>query len=229
MRINAKRWLQPHRLVAADTAGSDGFSFRPLTPVIIVLLLFGGTLLAGYLLWPAPPDPAAAQKLKQLTQEKKRLAGSLAEQQALLAMRDDQIDGMQQALDEQQQSIETMQSKLNMYDSILNLRKKEGVHIFSASAHWQEKNRLAYSILLVKGGSKTRYAAGHIILQATAPDHQQVELKLGRHGSISYDMETHTLLEGTATWNQSWRPEQLTLIVLNPYNKEVARSELTIE
>jgi len=204
------------------------FRLRPATITVAALLGLLAAFMAGVFFGPGHglmpmPQYARLQNDYQLLQDK------LTEANAMLSLKDEQIDGMQAEIGKQREINEGLSERVHMFETILEARKTSGVHVLHARAYWQGKNVLAYSMTLVKGGNYPRRATGTVQLTAFGPDGEEVLLPLDNEQTeLPYRMETHTFLQGTVNWAETWRPNRLMATIYDTRGREKARAAITI-
>ncbi len=195
---------------------------------IILMLTLGG----GALTWFFAPAkfPALSSRYDQLQRLNRDIRGKLTETQADLALRDEQISGLKSELKAIQQQIEPMKRRIHAYESILEARKSSGVHILRARANWEDRHRIAYDIVLVKGGNYPRSVIGSLRITARDSGGRAMEMHLGKNApELPYRMETHTFLRGDFPWNRNWRPDHLLIDRLNQRGQEREQTEIEIQ
>jgi len=233
VKARLRHWFRHRQVVVTDASSGSAARhviIRPLRMLLAALLLASAGFAAGLYFSPEPDTSAWTYRLSQLEQEKSELLSKSAEQDALLTLRNDEIDSLKQELESLRQSLASAKKRLTMFDSILNARKEQGINIVNASTRWLDGNRIAFQMLLVKGGNYPRRVSGHMLLAATNPAGEEVRLMTEEDPEgLPYEMENHTVLKGSVDWTQEWKPDQVTIIVLNHRNKEVARKDITIE
>lgn len=233
MRTRFRHWFRPRQLVITDSSSGKAARHvvvRPLRLIIPLLLLIGAGFAAGLYFSPEPDTTAWTYRLSQLEQEKNDLMTQAAEKDATLALRNDEIDSLKQELDSLRQTLATARTKLGLLDNILNKRKEQGISIVNAKTRWLDDKRIGFKLVLVKGGNYPRRVSGHLLLAATNLAGEVIQLTSpDQPDGLPYEMDDHTLLQGSVDWKEDWKPEQLTFIVMNHRNREVTRKDVAIE
>jgi len=161
---------------------------------------------------------AQQQKLNSPQQHAQSLlSNKIAESEALLALRDSQIEGMKQEIQRNQLDMQNMRQRLDMFDDVLAARKVAGVHFLKPSATWKNDHTIAYQLILVKGKNYPRWIIGHLTFIVENNKGHPISLqpaKKANNGS-SIEMTTQTFIEGTLAWQQTWRPKTLIITLIN--------------
>jgi len=218
-------WTRPRQVMVIDGKGSKAarnFRLRPATIMVVAVLGLLAAFLAGVFFGPGNSLMPMPQYTR-LQNDYQLLKNKLAEANAMLSLKDEQIDGMQAEISKQREINEGLSERVHMFETILEARKTSGVHVLHAHAYWQGKNVLVYSMTLVKGGNYPRRVAGTVRLTAFGPDGEEVE-----QTELPYRMETHTFLQGTVNWAETWRPNRLLATIYDTRGREKAQAAITI-
>ncbi len=225
-----RRLLRPFQVTILDPHGGRKARTHRIRPLTVLLLLLLPPLVAVALtLRIIPHSPSMAAGYYRLQHVKRDLERKLAEQQAELSLRKAQLQSLRKELAAAQAREESLHQRLQTYTSILEARKSTGVHILSARASWNH-GRIEYAITMVKGGNFPRRVKGK--LRLTALDdrgHNRILHEPGKTAELPYEMETHTFLHGTCTWDQDWRPTRLLLQRLDRQGRTRDRMEIRIQ
>lgn len=209
-------FVQPRQIMIMKALGAGKphrLHVRPASVIAAVTLLMGMTAYGGHLLFSLDyfrsTDEVSRIQMEQSTQlqhYENRLAATSSE----LALKQSELDSLQNELHGQRGHIEQLNQRLHMFESILAGQKAAGVHILKAEAGWQGRKTLAYSLVLVKGGSYPRRVNGSVRLTARGPHGQELVLRLGKKQmELPYRMETHTFLHGNLEWTHNWIPDKI--------------------
>ncbi len=227
------RFLFLPRQVIITDARSRGAArklyIRPFSLMVGVLLSGMALYAAGAILAPGHMEGARQVQISLLQHEQARLMDAVAEKDALLALRDQQIESLKDEIKGLHQQHSRMQEKMDMFNSILDARKNHGVHLLQAAAHRLNDQSVAYSFVLVKGGSYPRTAIGSIRFSALSPDHEAITLSLpDGEDALPYRTQSHTFVQGTLPWSEAWQPGSLRITLLDRHGKEIGVSEVHI-
>lgn len=204
------------------------FRLRPLSVMAVTMICLIAAFLGGVFFKPHNGLSLMPQYTR-LQNERQLLKDKLAEANAVLSLKDEQIDGMQAEISKQRETNEGLAKRVHMFETILEARKGSGVHILNARANWQGDLVLAYSMTLVKGGNYPRRASGAVRLTAYGPGGEQALLTLNNEQTdLPYRMETHTFLQGTVIWTEDWRPNRLIAVIYDTRGREKGQTEITI-
>lgn len=224
-------WTRPIQVMVIDGKGSKSarhFRLRPATIMLVAALSLLAAFLAGVFLGPGSSLMPMPQYTR-LQNDYQLLKDKLLEANAVLSLKDKQIDGMQAEIGNQREINERLSERVHMFETILEARKTSGVHVLHAHAYWQGKDVLIYSMTLVKGGNYPRRVAGTVQLTAFGPDGEEVLLALDNEQTeLPYRMETHTFLQGTVHWAETWRPNRLMATIYDTRGREKAQAAITI-
>jgi len=212
----AALFVQPRQIMIMSTLGAGKphcLHVRPVTLIGASLFLLGLATYGGYLIFSLDyfhsVDEASRIRLAQSIQLQ-RYESRLAEISSELAIKQSRLKNLQNEMRVQSGRIEQLNQRLQMLESILAAQKTSGIHILKAEASWQDRKTLAYSLVLVKGGSYPRRVTGSVRLTARGPDRQEHVLWLGeKQMELPYHMETHTFLHGKLEWALDWRPDRI--------------------
>ncbi len=229
----AALFTQPRQIMIMNTLGTGRprhLHVRPVTLIGVSLFLLGLATYGGYLIFSLDyfhsADEASRIQLAQSIQLQ-RYESQLAEVNSELAIKQSRLKSLQNEVRGQSGRIEQLGLRLQMLESILAAQKTAGIHILKAEASWQDRKTLAYSLVLVKGGSYPRRATGSLRLTARGPDGQELVLWLGeKQTELPYHMETHTFLHGKLEWTSDWLPDKILVSRLD--RKGTIREEIEI-
>jgi len=217
-----------HILIGQKKDVIKRISIRPLTLLAVTLVLIACIALAGKIIL-APEYPAGQQK-KTLSNEPEQSDSSakLAETEALLSLRDAQIESMQQQLQQDSQNIQQMQQRLDLFDQVLAERKVAGIHFIRPSAAWKDEHTIAYQLILVKGKNYPRWIIGHLTFTVNDAKGKTISLPVSKkkNSGDKIEMTTQSFIEGTLAWPHSWRPTALHITLIN--HKGRAKGTITI-
>jgi len=232
VKARLRHWFRPRQVVITDASSGSAARhvvIRPLRFVVTGLVLLGVGFAAGLYFSPEPDIQSWTYRLSQLEQEKSELDTKVAEQEASLNLRSDEIDSLKQQLESLQQTLAADKKQLSMFDNILNKRKIHGINIVNPSAGWLKGNRIGFQTVLVKGGNYPRRVSGHVYLIVTNVGGDEIKLTpADQPDGLPYAMEDHTLLQGSVDWTGDWKPDHVTIVVTNHRNREAARQDVPI-
>jgi len=216
-------WLQPCRF-SIEGHIKRQFSLRPLWLLAGMLML---CLLVVFITLQTTTRHGQVERLErqhyQLLRDNEQLKSHLAEAEAKLMLRDEQLKQQQQLLSRQEQEMIPLRKRLSLLESILLKRRDKGTHILTASASWQGQ-QLQLNIVLVKGGNYPREVEGNVEVLAPQPDGKPVLLHFANNRDhLKYRMKTHALLQQTLNWPYDWRPDQLFMVLKNSHRHEIER------
>lgn len=206
-----------HILIGQEKDTVKRISIRPLTLLAIAFVIIILTGLAGKNIL-VPDNPLEQQqRTTSLQQEHLRLNAKLAETEALLSLRDVQIQSMQQQLQQDRQDMQQMQQRLDLFDQVLAERKVAGVHFLRPSATWKDKHTIAYQLILVKGKNYPRWIIGHLAFTVTDAKGRPIALPTTKktNNGNKIEMTTQTFIEGALAWSKSWRPKTLNITLID--------------
>jgi len=217
-----------HILIGQKKDVITRISIRPLTLLAITLALIACLALAGKIIL-APEYPVGQQQIAMTnTSAHPGLSAKLAETEAMLSLRDAQIDSMQQQLQQDRQQMQQMQERLDLFDQVLAERKVAGIHFIRPSALWQDAHTIAYQLILVKGKNYPRWIIGHLAFTVTDATGNSIDLPVTKkkHSGDKIEMTTQSFIEGTLAWPHSWQPAVLHITLIN--HKGRAKGTITI-
>jgi len=145
------------------------------------------------------------------------LSAKLAEAEALLSLRDAQIESMQQQLQQDRLDIQSMRQRLDLFDQVLAERKVAGIHFLRPSAHWTDAQTIAYQLILVKGKNYPRWIIGHLVFTVKDAKGNSTTLPIAKkkNSGDKIEMTTQSFIEGTLAWPNRWRPTALHITLIN--------------
>lgn len=207
-------------------------TLRPLPLLALIgLLMIVAALLTIIFIHPSGTDKRTRLTMQALQQEKRTLNSKLAEAEAMLAVRDNQISSMQQLLQQDKQTIEAMQHRLDLFDDVLAARKVAGVHFLHPVVHWQDDHTIAYQLILVKGKNYPRWIIGHLTFRATSGKAHALTLQTGKKGNSGrkVEMTTQAFIEGNLHWPAAWRPSALHITLIDHKGRKKGSIAVPIE
>jgi len=211
------------------TASEPTVTIRLYLLLLIASTVVAGIAVAASTLISSDKHAQHSQHIAQLQYEKRHLTSKLSETEAMLALRDGQIEGMQQELLRNSHDILHMKQRLAMFDDVLAARKVGGWHILHPTAQWQDDQSIAYHLVVVKGENYPRWAKGHLSFSVIAPNGDLLPLpnKRGKR-SLKFDMTTHAFFEGTIPWSKEWQPKMLYISLFDKRGKNSQKIEIPI-
>jgi len=206
-----------HILLGQKKDVTKRISIRPLTLLAASLALIACIAWAGKIIL-APEYPAGQQQMAASnTLKQPGLSTKLAETEALLSLRDAQIESMQQQLQQDRLDIQHMQQRLDLFDQVLAERKVAGIHFLRPAAIWKDKHTIAYQLILVKGKNYPRWIIGHLAFTVKDAKGNSIALPVtkNKNSGDKIEMTTQSFIEGTLAWPNSWRPSALHITLIN--------------
>jgi len=206
------------------------FELRPVFLLLILLALLITAVMTGARFFPQEKqqDHLLGQ-LSKLQHKQQRLHEKLAENEALLALRDGQIEGLKQEMEQLRGEKTAMKSRLEMFDEVLASKKVKGVHFLRPEFSWEDQHSISYQLILVKGENYPRWIQGHLEFSVIDANGQTVLLSnqkgKNRH---KIEMTSHAFVEGTLVWPQNWRPETLHVTLINHLGKQKGHIEIPV-
>ena len=218
-----------HIQIGQHTELAKQISVRPRT--LLLLLLFVMIVLALLLsvLLSSGQPTQHMQYIAQLQYEQGNLTRKFSAAEATLALRDSQIESMQQELLRNSHAMHVMKQRLAMFDDVLAARKVGGWHILHPKAEWQDEQTITYHLVVVKGENYPRWAKGHLSFSIIDAAGKSIALdnKRGKR-SLKFDMTTHAFFEGIIPWSQAWQPEMLMISLFDKRGKNNQSIEIPI-
>ena len=234
----AKRLFRSYQLMLLEPEGGKKVRHMHINLASFLAILLLLTLGPALLLWYIAPKQGAdlSARYYQLQQENHELRGKLATGEGELAVARGQIDGLKNELLTSQQQNEDLRQSKAIFESILEARKSNGVHILRAEARMQDggrekgESKLDYTIVLVKGGNYPRSVSGSVRIVAYGAQNQKQTLQLNaKSTNLHYSMDTHVFLEGSVIWKQDWKPVKLEVTRMNSRGAERDQMEVDLE
>ncbi len=226
-------FIKPRQIIILDGQSRKAARNLNLRPLSVILSLLGMLLLAFFSGTQFTSDSHVRNLVPQhlqLQRQYDRLHKRIAEADALNELKEQQIESLQHELLAQQRDITELSERLRMFESILEARKSTGIQLLNAEVRWSGKDTLHYRLTLVKGGNYPRYLSGSLALTARSPENEEIMLPLGKQPPrLPFRMETHTFLNGLATWEYDWYPDKLLAIVFDRKGKELLQKEISVE
>ncbi len=208
---------------------SKQLTVRPCMLIVLLLSVVGLAAVAGSMLISPIHRAQHTQYIAQLQYEQRNLSSKLAEVEAMLALRDAQIESMQAESLRNAHDMRLMNKRLAMFDDVLAARKVGGWHILHPTAQWLDDHAIAYSLVVVKGENYPRWAKGHISFSVMDSNGQTIALenKAGKR-SLRFDVTTHVFFEGTIPWSKNWQAKVLTISLFDKRGKNNQKIEIPI-
>jgi len=197
--------------------------------LLIACIVIVGIAVAASMLISSDTHAQNSQHIAQLQYEKRHLTSKLSETEAMLALRDGQIEGMQQELLRNSHDMLHMKQRLAMFEDVLAARKAGGWHILHPTAQWENAQSIVYHLVVVKGENYPRWAKGHLSFSVIAPNGDVLPLQ-NRRGkrSLRFDMTTHAFFEGVIPWSKEWQPKVLHVALFDKRGKNSQKIEIPI-
>jgi len=198
-----------------------------------VIVLFASLLISagmiGHAFFPSTQRIALDQQITQLQQKQDELTGKLAKTEAMLSLGKGQIDGLKQEMSLLGSENSIMKKRLAMFEDVLAARKVSGIHFLRPMATWQDNHTIAYQLILVKGENYPRWIKGQLSFSVTDTDGHVIMLN-SKKGKTSHkiEMKTHSFVEGTLAWVQTWRPDTLTITLIDHLGRKKGTIEIPI-
>jgi len=205
------------------------YSIRPVVMMIAIVSLLLAAAMVGSSLTPQKKQTSLLAQLAHLQHEQKRLSATLSETEALLSLRDGQIEGLNQEMQLQRNEKLSMLQRLEVFDDVLAARKVQGVHFLRPQFNWKERNLISYKLILVKGDNYPRWIIGHLKFSVTDSNGHVLFLN-NEKGKDSYKVEitSQEFIEGTLVWTQKWQPKNLTVTLINHEGRQTGSIEIPI-
>jgi len=222
-------WFKPRQIIVMDAHGgrpARNFYLRTFTLVTFLLLLAAVPFVLGAYYAPFHSIQEIIPenlKLKRMNAEMKR---ELADANTLNALKDEQINSLQEQLSIQERNTLDLSKQLHMFNSILDERKGKGIQVLKNQASWVSDKVIEWQALFVKGGSYPRYLKGSYEVFALAKDGQRLVLTESKE---KYQFESHAFFKQKFDWQEDWQVVQLELIVYNSRNKEVLKQTIQMQ
>ncbi|MDQ6969640.1 MAG: hypothetical protein Q9M16_03935 [Mariprofundus sp.] len=212
-----------------DSESSKHIIFRLWMLLLLMLAVIFAAAVAGSILMPPPHSAQHKQYIAQLQYEQRNLTHKLSETEAMLALRDAQIESMQAESLRNTHAMRAMHKRLAMFDDVLAARKVSGWHILHAMAEWLDDHTIAYSLVVVKGENYPRWAKGHISFSVLDSNGTLIGLdnKAGKR-SLQFDVTTHKFFEGQIAWTKNWRAKMLMISLFDKRGKNNQQIEIPI-
>jgi len=204
-----------HILIGQKKDAVRRISIRPISLVVIIMLTLALAGIAGKNIL-APVDQRVQQQ-KATNLQQVVISTKLSEAEALLSLRDAQIESMQEQLQQDRVDMQQMRQRLNLFDQVLAERKVAGVHFLQPSAFWKDAHTIAYQLILVKGKNYPRWIIGHLTFTVKNSKGDSIALPVSnkKNSGGKIEMTTQTFIEGALAWPDSWQPKLLTITLIN--------------
>ena len=215
-----------HILIGQKKDAVRRISIRPMSLIAIIILILALAGIAGKNL--LAPVGQREQQQKATNPQQVVISTKLSEAEALLSLRDAQIESMQLQLQQDRVDMQKMRQRLNLFDQVLAKRKVDGVHFLQPSAYWKDAHTIAYHLILVKGKNYPRWIIGHLAFTVKNTKGNKILLPVSKkkHSGDNIEMTTQTFIEGTLAWPDSWQPESLNITLIN--HKGRSKAKITI-
>jgi len=200
----------------------------PLLQILALMLL---AILASAWIsratYTAPNLSRLNQQITGLKQAIRQAAIKANEDEALLAIRDSQIETMKRELREQQSKIAAMRQRLALFEDVLAERKVTGIHFLRPEATWLQ-GAIHYRLVIVKGGNRPRWVNGKLQFELRDDHGHTLTLEPMKRKKSGYriEMQEQTFIEGELPWHQTWRPNRITIRLVSRDRR--SRGEITI-
>ena len=221
-------WFKPRQVVVMDAHGGKparNFYVRSITVLLVLALLMGVPFVLGAWFAPFHSIQEMIPENLKLKRQNLELQRKLADANTLNALKDEQLDGLQEQIGVQEREVLELTKELHMFKSILEERKGKGIQILAHKASWQG-NHLLWQALFVKGGSYPRYLTG--TYQIFALDEQEHRQALFDDAE-RYRFESHAMLDKKIEWHEAWKPTKLELVIYNYRKKEVLKQVIPVQ
>ncbi len=195
---------------------------------MLILLLLIAVVLTPLLL-SSGKNSQHRQNIAQLQYEQRHLTSKLSETEAMLALREGQIESMQQQLLRNDHDMLAMKQRLAMFEDVLASRKVGGWHILHPTALWADEKTISYHLVVVKGENYPRWAKGHLSFSVIGPNGETIPVtnKRGKK-SLKFDMTTHAFFEGVIPWSKDWQPKLLVISMFDKRRKNNQKIQIPI-
>jgi len=195
--------------------------------ILLALLLTGAITAAHY--FSQQQSNELLGEISHLQHEQKRLNQTLAENEALLALRDGQIEGLKQEMGQLRGEKIAMKKRLEMFDDVLASRKIKGVHFLRPNFVWADEHTITYQLILVKGENYPRWIKGHLEFSVIDASGQTVLLNNSKgRNRHKVEMTTHAFIEGRLRWPNNWQPQTLHVRLINHLGKQKGHIEIPL-
>jgi len=202
---------------------------RPISFIAFTVIAAATLVMLGFHLSAGNPAGTQQGQITHLQHEQGRLKDLVAEKEAMLSLKDQQIESLNREIENERQQQETLQGKLDMFQSILDVRKVHGVHLLQIAAQRLSNHSINYSFVLVKGGNYPRTASGAITFSTLNPANEWVTIPLDTgEDTLPYSTQSHTFMQGNLPWNKSWQPKTLRISLSDHRGREIGLSEVKI-
>lgn len=220
-------------IVSLSRQGSPSgihFHIRPATLLAGLVLIIALLLHTGARLFPISKPDNSHLQINTLMQAQQQLQTQLANSEAELALREEQIANMKEQIRQDIKDRQLMRQRLAMFDDVLAARTVRGVHILHPEAHWRkEEGLIDYQMVLVKGENYPRWALGHMEFSTRMPDGNIITLTTtSGKSNTKYEMTTHIFMEGTLQWHSKTPPPPLHVTLVNHLNKKIRQADFPV-
>ncbi len=221
--------IKPLRITIDANNSVRVYHMRPVVIITLTLLLLAAAVAIGVASAPQEQQTTMLAQVAHLQHEQKRLNGVLSETEAMLSLRDGQIEGLKQEMVLLRSEKLAMQKRLEVFDDVLAARKVKGIHFLRPQFVWQDKQLISYKMILVKGENYPRWIIGQLKFSVTDSLGNVLFLNNEKgKDSHTIEMTTHEYVEGTLVWAQQWQPEKLTVSLINHLGVQTDSIEIPI-
>jgi hypothetical protein len=224
--------FRPRQVIVTDNHSprpARKMYIRPISFMAFTLVSAAGILMLGFHLSDGNPARTQQGQITHLQHEQGRLKDLIAEKEAMLSLKDQQIESLNREIENARQQQESQQEKLSMFESILDVRKIHGVHLLQTAAQRLRNHSINYSFVLVKGGNYPRTASGTITFSTLNPANEVIAIHLDTgEDALPYSTQSHTFMQGNLPWNENWEPKILRISLTDHRGREIGLSEVKI-
>lgn len=223
----------PIHFTLSQQDGKRTISFRifPIVLLLIVALLFITISVAVLTALASDKQTVIAQQIEisEIRMQYQKLLRQESETNALLSLRNAQIDAMRQEQDLLRREQSEMQTRLDMFNEVLAARKVQGLHVLRPVAYWRGDASISYNLILVKGQNFPRWQKGELSFSVINKQGEQQPL-LSQKGRSKYkfDMTTQEFVSGVLKWDENWQPEELIITLNDLTHRKVRQINLPI-
>jgi len=235
-RLTTALFTHKQVMVLSQHSGkpAQNWRIRPSTLLAFPLAFMLIGMIVGAIYFPEHQVAEIIPQHIELQRQLERLHDQLASSEAGNDIKQAQIASLEESIQEQQENITKLQQRLNVFESILQTRKGHGTQLLQATIHPINDKNIAFSLLLVKGGSYPRFVRGSIQFITLNKQGKTIPLLFDKNKqSLPYRMETHTFLRGNLHWpekiNVPAKLQPITVILFDRKGRELSRTICTFE
>jgi len=229
--------FKPKQVMVIDAdskKAARNWSIRPITLLLIPLLLLIIGAVAGRYYLPKQPTSKAQPQLIQLQNKFEHLHDQLASSEANNEVKQAQILSLEDIIKQQQGTIDKSNRRLHVFESILEARKSQGTKLLRASIKHIDSESFSFNITLVKGGNYPRRLRGSIRFVTQDKQGKNIHLLFQNvQSTLPFRIETHIFLQGRLYWPKNTAiPEHMgniIAIVSDSKGKELTQQICTLE